>query len=335
MTIGIKLAEKGLLPDPLIRFGIKSLLKERLDELSNVSQEDVVVELRNSELSVASNEANEQHYTVPTEFYSLVLGKYKKYSCCYYKDSTQTLSEAEREALDLVAERAELIDGQDILELGCGWGSFSLYAAKKYPNSKITSVSNSSTQKEYIDARAKENGLTNLNVVTADINTFEVSSRFDRIVSIEMFEHVRNYEVLFKNLDNWLNSQGKVFIHVFCHKENAYLFEEVDDTDWMSKFFFTGGVMPSLSLFDKFKGNLKLESNWKVNGTHYQKTAEDWLSNLYENREQIMPILEENYGSRLAKIWFNRWRIFFLSCSELFGYKEGKEWLVGHYLFSK
>lgn len=335
MKLGMKLAEQGLLPDFIVRYGIRNLLEERRVQIASSAEDEVISQLQSSKLAVATDEANNQHYMVPTEFYSQVLGDYKKYSCCYYDESTKNLSSAEKKALDLVCERAELENSQEILELGCGWGSFSLYAAKKYPNSKITAVSNSKTQKIYIDGLAKEQGIQNLQIITEDINNFSPANQFDRIVSIEMFEHVRNYEQLFGNINKWLNDSGKIFIHVFCHKDKPYLFEEVDESDWMSKYFFTGGVMPSLTLFDRFKGELSLQSRWKVSGTHYQKTAEDWLKNLYQKKSEVMPILEENYPSGSAKVWFNRWRIFFLSCSELFGYKNGEEWLVGHYLYSK
>ena len=237
--------------------------------------------------------------------------------------------------LALTCTRAELADGQEVLELGCGWGSLSLFMAAHYPKSRITAVSNSRTQKAYIDEQARQRGLQNLRVITADMNEFQAEGTFHRVVSVEMFEHMRNYEKLMERIARWLEPGGKLFVHIFTHKELAYLFEVKDDTDWMSKYFFTGGIMPSDSLLLYFQRDLSIEQHWRVSGGHYQKTAEAWLANMDGRREQILPLFEETYGADQAVKWWSYWRIFFMSCAELWGFRGGTEWFVSHYLFSK
>jgi cyclopropane-fatty-acyl-phospholipid synthase len=237
--------------------------------------------------------------------------------------------------LELTCLRAGLENGQDVLELGCGWGSLSLYMAAKYPQSRFTVVSNSRTQKVYIDEQAKTRSITNLNVVTVNINEFKTNQTFDRVVSVEMFEHMRNYQKLMQLVASALKPEGKLFVHIFTHREYAYKFEVKDDTDWMSKYFFTGGIMPSDSLLLYFSEHLHIDRHWRISGLHYGKTANAWLANMDKNKAQILPLFEQTYGSDQAIKWWVYWRIFFMACEELWKYKKGEEWIVSHYLFSK
>ena len=273
---------------------------------------------------------------MPTRFYQLCLGRNLKYSGCLYPTGRESLDEAEDAMLALYAERARLADGQHILELGCGWGSLALYNATKFPAAQITAISNSRTQKEYIDAEAKKRGLTNLRIVTADINGFDIEpGRFDRVVSVEMFEHLKNYQRLFANITRWLKPGGLLFTHIFTHSRFSYHFVAQGPTDWMSRHFFTGGQMPAHDLLPQFQDDLKLVSEWKVNGTHYQKTAEHWLQNMDAHRAEIMPLFAQTYGPEQATKWWAYWRVFYMSCAELWGFRGGEEWLVSHYLFRK
>lgn len=337
-----KLLESNRIPDFLIRSGIRRLLKQRLrdeNKGSEQAQRDhlnaLVLELKSSPIAINTSEANEQHYEVPTEFYKYCLGKRLKYSSGFWKPGVSDIDISESDMLELTCLRAELADGQQVLELGCGWGSLSLYMAKKYPNSTFTVVSNSRSQKTYIDGEAKQQGIKNLTVLTADINDFVSKQKFDRVVSVEMFEHLRNYQLLFRKIAGFLQNDGKMFVHIFTHKKFAYKFEVKDDSDWMSKYFFTGGIMPSNSLFSHFSDDLVIRQQWLVNGTHYSKTAEAWLRNMDLNRLQIMPILANCYGRANALKWWVYWRIFFMACSELWAFNNGEEWMVCHYLFSK
>ncbi|MCE9597767.1 MAG: cyclopropane-fatty-acyl-phospholipid synthase family protein [Spirochaetia bacterium] len=289
--------------------------------------------LRGSPIAVHTSEANEQHYEVPAQFFELVLGKRLKYSSAYWGQA-KTLDAAEEEMLDLTCKRAELLDGQDILELGCGWGSLTLYVAEKFPNSRITAVSNSNGQRQFIEARAAERGLANIRIITADMNSFSSDQRFDRVVSVEMFEHMRNYHLLFQKIYDLLKPGGKLFVHIFVHARYPYLFEVKDDTDWMAKYFFTGGTMPSADLLLYFKEPMTIEKHWAVNGMHYAKTARAWLENADLNKDRVMDVLRAGYGSKAAQ-WFEYWRIFFMACEELFAWNRGEEWLVNHYRFGK
>ena len=246
-----------------------------------------------------------------------------------------TLDASEEAMLQLSCDRAELKDGMEVLDLGCGWGSLSLYIAEKYPNAKITSVSNSRTQKEFIDSVCKEKGFKNVTVITKDMNEFEIDKKFDRLMSVEMLEHMKNYEILFEKFSRFMKDDAKFFVHIFTHKEFAYAFEVKDDSDWMSKYFFTGGQMPSDDLFHYFQKDLRIVNHWRVNGTHYQKTAEGWLSNMDSHKKEIIPLLEETYGKENATKWWVYWRVFYMACAELWGYRKGEEWLVSHYLFEK
>jgi cyclopropane-fatty-acyl-phospholipid synthase len=330
------LLARDLLPDSLIRFGIRRLLAQRLrDEAPGYSEATYADDLRRRDLAEQTQAANEQHYEVPTDFFRHCLGPRMKYSSCHYTTGGESLAEAEEAMLALYGERARLADGQRILELGCGWGSLSLWMAEHYPNASITGISNSRTQKEYIDAVAASRGLRNLRIVTCDINTFDTdTAAYDRVVSVEMFEHLKNYELLMQRIDRWLKPGGLLFVHIFTHKSLSYHFVPRDASDWMSRYFFSGGQMPSHTLLTRF-GPLKLEQDWVVNGTHYQRTAEHWLQNMDANRDRLWPILEATYGRDHALRWWSYWRVFYLACAELWGYRGGTEWHVSHYRFAK
>lgn len=340
----MRLLERGLLPDFLVRFGIRRLLKARLTEEHRGSLEEqqrhlmkLIARLRRSPIAINTAEANLQHYELPCAFFELVLGRHLKYSSGYYRDSAETLDQAEVNMLQLTAERAGLQDGDRILELGCGWGSLSFWMAEHYPRSHITTVSNSRTQKAFIDARAAERGIKNLDVITCDVNqlSFPAEVQFDRAVSVEMFEHMRNYESLMQSIAGWLKPAGTLFVHIFSHKTYAYPFEVRDESDWMAKHFFTGGIMPSDDLLLYFQKDLKLQEHWQVDGLHYSQTSEHWLQNMDKNRAAIEPILAQTYGADQVHRWWVYWRVFFMSCAELWGYAEGREWLVSHYLFRR
>ena len=338
------LLAKDLLPDAAIRFGIRQRLANTLrkNKQPNIEAQQAalmrhVAELKASPVAIATDEANEQHYEVPTRFYQLCLGKHLKYSSGYWPEPTTTFDESEAIMLGMTCERAELQDGQRILELGCGWGSLSLWMAEHYPKARITSVSNSRTQKAHIDAEAARRGLTNLEIVTANMIHFEGVGdvEFDRCVSVEMFEHMKNYQVLMGRIARWLKPGGKLFVHIFTHREYAYHFEATSDEDWMAKYFFTGGQMPSDDLLLYFQDDLKIEDHWCVSGMHYSKTSEAWLSRMDQNKAEIMPLFRETYGADQAVKWWAYWRIFYMACAELWGYRDGEEWVVSHYRFVK
>lgn len=336
-----RLLETGMIPDQFIRVGIRGLLKDKLDEERHLDEQQgdarkaqLIQQLKDAPIAVNTREANQQHYEVPTRFFQLVMGKHMKYSCGFWKNDNVSFDQSEEDMLALTVERAQLKDGQRILELGCGWGSLTLYMAQQFPQSTILGVSNSATQKEHILREAKKRGLNNVRIMTADMNDFVVDEQFDRVVSVEMFEHMRNYQKLMEKIDYFLCDDGKLFVHIFSHKTYAYLYQEQDEHDWIAKYFFTGGVMPSDDLLLHFQGRLRLEEQWHVNGTHYQKTAEQWLKNMDQHEKEIMPIFKETYGDDYRK-WWVYWRVFFMSCAELWGYSDGNEWHVSHYLFKK
>ncbi|MHC4407814.1 MAG: SAM-dependent methyltransferase [Planctomycetota bacterium] len=332
MSVGIALAERGLVPDWLTRTGIRGLLRTRLTrERAAQPRRDFQRSLIDGPLAPVPEKANEQHYEVPAEFFGLVLGKHRKYSSAHWDVNCRTLDEAAADMLALTCARAEIEDGQEILELGCGWGSLTLWMARRYPKARITAVSNSASQRAFIQSVAPDN----VRVITADMNDFEPRAEFDRIVSVEMFEHMRNYRLLFERVSSWLRPAGKLFVHVFCHREFAYPFETEGSDNWMGRYFFTGGQMPSFDLLGTIQDSIPLEESWAVDGTHYAQTSEAWLRNLDNRRAEVMPVLERTYGKREAARWFQRWRIFFLACAELFGYESGKQWIVGHYRFAK
>lgn len=336
MNLAINLAESRFLNDALIRMGIRKLLKERLVNISDTpkSEEEWVNELEARPVAEHTEAANEQHYEIPALYFKTVLGPHLKYSSGYWPEGCESLEESEEAMLKLTCERAELDQGQQVLELGCGWGSLSLWMAEHYPESSIASVSNSNSQREYIEGQAKARGLDNLKVITCDINAFCPEQKFDRVVSVEMFEHVRNHRQLFNRINGWLKPEGKIFVHVFVHREQCYLFDGTQSKDWMSQHFFTGGIMPSVDLLKVAADGFTEEARWSVNGLHYSKTLEAWLKKQDEHEADVAQCFQPCYGKE-AKRWIQRWRMFYMSCSELFAYNGGNEWFVMHYRFSK
>jgi len=338
----IKLAEKGILPDFFIRLGISKLCGQRLTDANDLSLKareekhqkwvDILME---SPIALVPEKANEQHYEVPPRLFELVLGAKLKYSSGYWPQGTSTLDDSEVEMLKLTSKRAALSDGQEVLELGCGWGSLTFHMALTYPNSKITAVSNSNDQRQFIEKKCDELKIKNIKVITADMNDFSSEKTFDRVVSIEMFEHMRNYDELLKRVSEWLKKDGKLFVHIFSHKEIAYPFEDKGEGDWMAREFFSGGQMPSHKLLTCFSSRMKIEKDWRVEGTHYAKTSLAWLNKMDENKKEVLKLFEKTYGKNEASTWFQRWRIFFMSCEVLFGFNKGSEWGVSHYLFEK
>lgn len=334
--------ERGLIPDSVTRAGIRRLCAERLraGHGAEIQHEDasyrrMLEELRQSPVAIHTDAANAQHYELPPGFFERCLGARLKYSSCYYATGAETLDQAEEAMLRLYIERAELCDGMDILELGCGWGSMTLWMAEQFPAARITAISNSAPQREFILARAAARGLHNVQIMTVDVNDFEITQKFDRVVSIEMFEHIRNYQTLLRRISNWLKPGGKLFVHIFCHRQLLYPFETEGDDNWMGKYFFTGGLMPSFDTLLHFQRDLHIEETWRVSGRHYQQTSEHWLQNADRHRAEILQVFTQTYGESDAARWLQRWRMFYLSCAELFGYRDGNEWLVGHYRFAK
>lgn len=340
--LALNWTEQGYVPDVVIRAGIRRLLARRLEEIAHDdceamadAQHEFIAALRKEAIAVVPEKANEQHYEVPAAFFSHSLGARRKYSCCYWPDGVSTLDEAEQAGLAETCRHADIHNGQRILELGCGWGSLTLWLAEHYPDSHITAVSNSHSQREYIEARAQELGFSNLRIITCDMNDFDIEHRFDRVVSVEMFEHMRNWEALYKKVAGWLDEGGKFFKHIFVHRAVPYLFEDKEASDWMSRYFFSGGMMPSDDLPLYFQDELKLSRQWRWQGQHYEKTCNAWLAEMDANRDQIRPLFSTAYGEARVQTWWMRWRIFHMACAELFGYNDGREWYVSHYLFEK
>lgn len=335
----LRMAEAGVFPDPVLRAGTRHLLRRRLRETVEGQSENrareqaaLMESLAAGPIAVAVDAANEQHYEVPAPFFELALGPRLKYSCCYWDETTPDLAAAEEAMLERAALRAAIEDGMAILDLGCGWGSFSLWAAERFPSSQFLAVSNSRIQRAFIEERAAERSLTNVRVQTADINDFDPDRSFDRVVSIEMMEHVRNHPALFERIAHWLTPDGLAFAHIFCHRSHAYTYEQSDPSDWMAKNFFTGGMMPSETMFRGYQEHLVLRRQWRVDGKHYQKTCDAWLARLDRNRNAALRVLADGYGAEASQ-WLHRWRLFFIACSELFAYRDGNEWFVSHYLW--
>jgi cyclopropane-fatty-acyl-phospholipid synthase len=340
--------DRGLLPDPVLRAAIRRLLASRLRDITAGSVEDrsrrkreLLRELAQAPLAIHTDEANEQHYEVPTELFELMLGPHLKYSSGYWPASVSTLAQAEEAMLRLTTDHAELADGQDVLELGCGWGSLTLWMAERFPTSRITAVSNSATQREHIEKQAAARGLANVRVLTCDVNRLGVDAytdvvtpgSFDRVVSVEMFEHVRNHRVLTERIATWLRPGGKLFVHVFAHRSDPYPFDTGGNADWMARHFFTGGLMPSDDLLLHSVRDLAVEDHWVLSGRHYARTLRAWLDRLDADRGRATALLADTYGPRAGRAWFHRWRVFDIACEELFGFAGGDEWHVSHYRF--
>ena len=329
----LSLAELGFIPDVLIKIAARYISNRRLNEQSDDDNKDKIISvLSRGAVAEKTYDANEQHYEVPPEFFNYVLGTNLKYSCSLF-DDVDSLDDAEESMLKLYIDRADIKDGHEVLDLGCGWGSFSLYVAERYPDINITSVSNSSDQIAYIKNEAHKKGLSNIKAFRMDVNNLELNKKFDRIVSIEMFEHLRNYKLILNYLNHALKPDGKLFIHIFCHKKLTYLYEMKNNFDWMTKYFFQGGIMPSKDIFQYFEDELEIINQWDINGNHYSKTCKAWLNNHYKNKKKILDVFKIHYD--YPKIWFNRWRIFFLTCEAFFALNDGKEYFITHYLFKK
>lgn len=341
-SLPIELCERGLVPDRAARTGMRRLIGTRLTSPEATDPEKRSAHMRafierasTGPIAQHTAEANAQHYEVPAAFFKQVLGAHLKYSGCLFEPGIDNLDQAEHAMLALYAERARLRDGHRILDLGCGWGSFALWAAKRYPRAEILAVSNSATQRAAIEAMASERGLSNLVVQTCDINDFDPGGqRFDRVVSVEMFEHMRNYRELFSRISRWLKDDGRLFVHVFAHKYLAYPFQDDGEYDWMARHFFTGGIMPSENLFAHFQQDLVLKDSWWLSGNHYRDTSNAWLARMDAAAANVESLFVDTYGQKNAKRWINRWRMFFMAVAELFGYDNGNEWGIAHYLFA-
>ena len=333
------LLARGLIPDWILRRGVRSQGKERLNMMNKVDStkeySKFINEASTGNIAVNTDDANNQHYEVDSEFFKYCLGKNLKYSCCFWDENTLDLDAAEDNMLEIYSERAQITDGMNILDIGCGWGSLSLFLAQKYPKSEITGVSNSSSQKIFIDSVASERNISNLNIITRDINDFRTEEKYDRILSIEMFEHTKNTKKLMNLINDWLNPNGLFFMHVFAHKENPYYFDRDQKNAWMAKYFFTGGMMPNHNLFKDLKSNLEYQKSWILSGEHYERTSNAWLDKMDQNKSKILSLFERSNSSSVAKRKFHFWRLFYIACAEIFGYDNGNEWVVSHHLFKK
>lgn len=333
-SVATRVADHVPVPDAITRFAIEALVHRTrvlLPEDGEVATLEFARSMTGRPIAAHPEAANAQHYEVPAEFFELVLGPRRKYSCCLYESRDTTLAEAEELALEETVRRARLGQGQRILELGCGWGSLSLFMAEKSPQSTILAVSNSHSQRAFIESQAKARGLGNLRVVTADVNEFSPSETFDRVISVEMFEHLSNWPELLSRVRPWLNADGFLFLHVFSHARVPYRFNHEDPNDWIARHFFTGGIMPSHHLIGAFGELFEVVETWRWNGRHYEHTAEDWLANMDSNEARVMKLFAPVYGED-ARIWWRRWRLFFLATAGLFGHRAGEEWGVSHHL---
>jgi cyclopropane-fatty-acyl-phospholipid synthase len=342
MTTALELTERGLLPDWLIRLGIRIRDRRLIEgkdpgdlECHRRRMHEFIQAMRDAPIAPAPEKANLQHYEAPAEFFKLVLGKRLKYSSCYWPVEVESLDAAEEAMLDLTCRRAELSDGMDVLDLGCGWGSLTGWIAENYRECRVLAVSNSKYQATTIREGISEKRLGKVEVETADVNNFRPDRTFDRVVSVEMFEHARNWQALLARISSWLKPNGKLFVHVFSHWRTPFLFQAEGENDWMARHFFTEGLMPSDDLILYFQDDLIIEDHWRISGLHYQKTADAWLANLDKNKAEIVEIARRRYGNEEAKRWAQRWRIFFMAVSEMWGYRGGEEWIVSHYRFTK
>ncbi len=336
LAFAINTAERAPMPDGISLAAIDFLcsrMKRRLISTTDDAEQAFVDALDRLPVAIHTLEANRQHYEVPAEFFAQILGPQRKYSCCLYPHTKATLLEAETLALSETVKHAEIEDGMCILELGCGWGSLSLYLARKFPNARILSVSNSTSQRSYILGVANAYGLSNLDVITADMKEFETGQSFDRVVSVEMFEHMSNWRALLRRIHAWTKPEGKLFLHVFTHKNRSYRFDRADPADWIAQHFFTGGIMPAHDLPHRFRDIFQVQAEWRWSGMHYRRTALDWLANFDRRVEEVRPIFARVYGAD-ARLWQRRWRLFFLSTAGLFGHDAGDVWGVGHYLMA-
>ncbi|KAK0571147.1 hypothetical protein LWI29_012393 [Acer saccharum] len=334
--------ERNLLPDAVIRRLTRFLLSARLRSCYKPSSQlqlsdllHFVHSLKEMPIAIETEKPKSQHYELPISFFKLVLGENLKYSCCYFSDNSSTLEDAEKTMFELYCERCQLKDGHSVLDIGCGWGSLALYIAQKYSNCKITGICNSRTQKAHIEERCRVLELQNVEIIVADISTFEMEASYDRIFSIEMFEHMKNYQDLLKKVSNWMKQDSLLFVHHFCHKTFAYHFEETNEDDWITRYFFSGGTMPSANLLLYFQDDVSVADHWLINGKHYAQTSEEWLKRMDQNVASIKPIMESTYGNDQATKWTVYWRTFFIAVAELFGYNDGEEWMVALFLFKK
>jgi cyclopropane-fatty-acyl-phospholipid synthase len=342
----MELVETGRVPDWLIRWVLRVSFRIQIYRRNSQSLEKrsaekkaLIEKFKRSPIAIRTRDPNRQHYEVPSEFFQLVLGKWLKYSCCYWPEGVTTLDDAEEAMLDLTCRRAQLEDGMQVLDLGCGWGSLSLWIATRYPNCKVLAVSYSNTQREFIQNQSRLRGLSNITPMTADMADFESDRRFDhfprfdRVISVEMFEHMKNYQRLMRRISELLDADGKLFVHIFSHRENAREFDADDPKDWMAQTFFSGGTMPSDDLLLHFQRDLKIVDHWRIDGWHYQKTLRAWLEKLDSNKNAVRQIIAQTYGAANEALWLSNWRLFFLSCSVVWGLRGGREYLVSHYLF--
>jgi cyclopropane-fatty-acyl-phospholipid synthase len=329
----------GRAPDALLRRVIRRRLREQLQQLEAADDAASILckhaaELAASPLAIHQDAANRQHYELPTDFFKEFLGPRLKYSCCYWPSDVDNLAAAEEAMLTLTCERAGLEDGMEVLDLGCGWGSLSLFIAERYPSCRVTAMSNSRHQIDHVGTACDDANINTVSAVAADIASFEPGHRFDRIISVEMLEHVRNYQSLFARMRRWLAPEGRVFVHVFSHARFPYTFSAEDPRDWMGSRFFSGGQMPAHDLFLQFEDDLVTEQRWWLSGGHYARTLEEWLRRYDDHAEAIRPILARTYGEEAASDWGVDWRLFFLVCAETWAYGGGQEWGVSHYMLA-